>query len=73
MLPKIHHSLGELTVNSVQLSKQRSRTLAPVLSNAMAAVKSHLSSHLFGTASTVLRQEMIDRVMSGTFPSKKYR
>ena len=39
----------------------------------MAAVKAHLSSHLFGTASTVLRQEMIDRVMSGAYPSKKYR
>ena len=64
--------MGKLPL-PLQLSKQRSRALAPVLSNAVSAVKAHLSSHLFGTASTVLRQEMIDRVMSGAFPSKKYR
>jgi hypothetical protein len=64
--------LEDVCAGYIQLSRHRSRVLGAVLDNAMAAMKTHLAQHLFGTASTVIRQEMIDRVLSGDFPSKKH-
>lgn len=65
--------LEDASAGIVQLARHHSMIGRRILPLMMSSLKDHLSRHLLGTASSVLRDEMIHRVLnSGRFPSTKY-
>ena len=72
----LHAYLGFLETECktwIDLKNSKSRLLQSVADQIIPTLQHHLSSHLSGTSSSNFRELMLSEIVSGKYPSDRYR